>query len=460
MTAMLPMSGATESSGDPTTFYEYSLETWGRTASSVHVRLSLRLRMRDFGNYYSFRIAHECRVNGTYAYADVKATRAFWGHQWEGLFVADWYDWGTFGWDPGSPDYDGSAWHGPFVVFDADVPMAPGASRLSVVPCITQPPITGLGAWDDVFGPNDQDVTNWAGASGWWRPFGEDEQVGTYAGRPCPQDGCWLNNRGLLELGGCDVGTFALPDAPTSLSVSPASVDVAAQASTRLSVTWARARFAERYEVRLDGELVATTSGTSASAVPARARSLGMSGGDRASFQVRSLGSGGGASAWSHGASASYFERPTRAPSSVVVSGSGRPGHVASRGESARVSWPRPEDGSWPVTSYRVVLDGETLSELPASGASAVPGGLSTQVTFPARPAGSSGTLEVRVYCRSGEVFRADGTRASCEVAWDAPEVSVYDGERWLSGPLSVYDGTRWRASLGASAMGSVWRSQ
>lgn len=457
----MPMEGAVESNGSPSCFYRYAVDVSGRDASKAHVRLSLWLRMRWPSSYYSFRIAHECKVNGVYAYADVKTTRAFWGHQWDGTFIVGYYDWGTFGWDASSPDYDGSVWHGPFTVFDADVPMATGDDAVSIVPCITQPPITGLGSYDEVFGPNDEDVTNWQGRTGYWRPFGDDEQVGSYAGRPCPEDGPWLNNRGLAELDCPKVGRYAAPSPVSRVDVSPRSIDVARQADTRIRASWPASRLASRYVVKVmdpNGPAEVTVTGTSAEVIPPSARNGLFEDGWDTCVTVTPVDANGVSGGATGSDAVRYFETPSRGPSSLRIECSRGIGAAGTRPEDAEAAYTPGTDGSYPVARYELLGPGGKVCSWPASAAAREG---SERRYRPVRVAvgrpGASERYELVAYDSKG---RELSPRASASVSMGSGVVSVWDGSAWLQGQPWVWDGSAWLQGERAWVWdGSAWRS-
>lgn len=458
----IPMEGAVESNGSPSCFYRYAVDVSGRDGAKAHVRLSLWLRMRWPSSYYSFRIAHECKVNGVYAYADVKTTRAFWGHQWGGTFVVGYYDWGMFGWDPSSADYDGSAWHGPFTVFDADVPMAVGDESVSIVPCITQPPITGLGAYDEVFGPNDQDVTNWQGCRGYWRPFQDDEMVGSYASKPCPQDGPWLNNRGLAELDCPKVGKYAVPAAVSRVDVSPKAIDVAKQADTPIRASWPASKLAARYVVKVmdpSGTAETSVTGTSASVIPPSARKGMFDAGDGTCVTVAPVDAAGVAGDAVGSDAVTYFEVPSKGPSSLRMECSRGTGKAGDRPEVAEAVYMPGADGSYPVACYNLVGPDGPVDSWSASAASR-DGAMRRYrpVHLAAAKPGSTERYELVAYDSKG---RELSPRASVAVSRLGGDVAVWDGSSWLQGPPWVWDGSRWLFGERSWVWdGSAWRSR
>lgn len=469
----VPMEGWTESNGSPDVYYRYELSTSNRTASTVHVVLRLSLRLRYYSSYYSFRVAHECTVNGVYQYRDIKTDRSFWGHQWEGTYLE-----GSFGWVYGTYDYDGTAWHGPYTVFEGDVPMGLDETALHVVPCVTQPPITGLGG-TGLYAPNPQDVTNWAGQWGYWRPFGEDEMVGSYTpwnlGYPCPSDGPFLNNRGLQELSGpgVDIGPYGRPDSPKSATATPSRIDVAQASTTPVSVSWpSTGSPTYLVEMNFGDEVreVSRTSSPSLKVLPGKVLGRAMAAGDSVSFSVTPVDSNGvAATSPARTGDVVYFEVGSTPPSDVdlltsrpdAVVGGALCKQVSFRGERCVFLYRGGTDGSYPASRYVLELDGSQVASWRAQDASQTAhGGLrwsSVQVSLPGGEAGSKGVLALYAYDSAGrllepvptlDVYRY-GTDAH---VWDGSKfregysVHVWDGSSWLEASRPyVWDGKKWR---------------
>ena len=471
----IPLSGATQGNGRPNTFYSYTVETDSRTADSVHVVLKLNLRLQWASSYYSFRIAHECKVNGVYQYADIKTQRNFWGHQWGGLFIVDYFDWGVFGWDPQTYDYDGSRWHGPYTVFDGVVPIEPGDDRLHIVPCITQPPITGLGGWGEVYGPNDQDITNWEGCTGYWRPFGEDEQIGTYANRPCPQDGCFLNNRWLEELGGGEVGVYPYAADVARVDVSPKNIDVSEQVNAKVTASWPKAARADRYLVYEgfgEGWGAIETPGTSISFVPSMARRGEMEANGEVYVSVRSVDSSGVKSPNAvTGGPVTYTERSGMLPKNVYLSGSCGTNLVSSRGEKAVIRYSGWVDGSYPIASYAAQVtypDGSVETTTWAAPRGSDPKvEQAAAITVRRGKNGERANVSLSATNSKGLLVKASGgaLSVSFDIEYVGSGIWVRCGDRgaWKTGPVWVYiDNVGWREARSGwvyDARNKVWRS-
>lgn len=245
-------SGATQSNGRPATLYEYRRTFSNRTANSIHLKLELRVRMRDRSAYFSFQIAHETKVYGgaigrneRYQWAWVKQGRGWWGHQ--GSSGDGWL------WTVGSYDYYGDNWHGWYTVFDQDVPLGVDDDMVYIVPCITRPPVlydkaTGNGGgWTPSL-----DKNNWQGSTGYWRPFGPDEYPWYFYhyDHPCEEDLAFGNNRWLEPLGGgTNVGKYVRPGKATGAKVSPDRIDVSLQDSGTVDISWKAASGAAGYSV-------------------------------------------------------------------------------------------------------------------------------------------------------------------------------------------------------------------
>lgn len=470
----LPMEGWTESTGRPDVYYKYAVETSNRTGSSVHVRLTVTLRLQYYSSYYSFRIAHECKVNGVYAYADIKTDRSYWGHQWEGSYYE-----GGYGWTYGSYDYDGTAWHGPYTVFDADVPMGADETSLHIVPCLTQPPICGLGG-TGIYAANVQDVTNWRGQWGYWRPFGEDEMIGSFTpgqlGYPCDSDGPFLNNRWLQELSGpgVDLGAYPRPANPTNVVISPSRVDVAQLESVPVNARWRGSAASYRIYLSMeeghgDAALVATVPSTEATVWPHRAFP-GISTGDRVWLGVRAVDANGvenGSVAWA--SPTSYYEVPTRSPSEIDLVTSREEEEmggvwydmVSCRGETCTFIYRGMSDGSWPVATYRLLLDGEPFREWKAADARAMShNGKSWEsvgVTFRQSDPRARQVLTLECFDVRGVEIEPE---SSIDVYRYGSSVWVWSGSSWLEGDRYwVSDGSSWLEGEQVWVRDGGWRS-
>ena len=473
---MIPLEGHSQSTGRPGTYYKYSVETFDRTATSVHVRVWYSCRMEWYSSYYSFRIAHECRVNGVYQYADIKTTRKFWGHQWEGSY----YDQDDMYWQYGEYDYDGTAWHGPYKVFDAVVPMGVDDTDIEIIPCVTQPPITGLGGVG-IYAPNPQDVTNWAGQWGYWRPFGDDEMIGSYTpwnlGVPCPEDGPFLNNRWLDTLEGGSIGAYRRPQPPSGVSLTPAGVDVSEQRDRPLQGLWRAGNGASSYDVRLyldggaqGGVSLSRTASTKVEFTPMGPLSVTeMKNGDRVRIGVASVDSQGVQSAsraysnWT-----TYSEVASSAPTNAWLAGRrrGERNEVFFRGETADLHYSGQKDGSWPIETYRLVRlsDGKSVS-WDASQAARDPDALGGKVIALSAPgvdrAPRTERFELRAYdARGAATYMPSGGWFRFDVLYYGGLVWVYDSE-WMEGPCWVWDGSTWRQADEVHVWdGSTWRRQ
>lgn len=362
--------GACQSNGQPQTYYEYAVETWGRTASSIHVRLKIRVRMKWYSSYFSFAIAHECKVNGVYQSASIKDTRKFWGHQWEGSY----YGGGDFYWSSGEYDYDGTVWHGWYTVFDGDVPMDVDDDAVHIVPCITRPPITGLGG-GGIYAANDLDKTNWQGRSGVWSPFGTDQHIGSWAWRPLTEDGCFLNNRWLEELGdGLYVGKYPRPANVENISLTPAKVDVANQDTQAVTGSWSASQRAVGYNVQISkggpGRNPVSLGSVNRNGITLHPRkNLNVSelfDGDQVYIGVYSFdGSGVTSTQTRWGGPVTYYEIPSRSPNAGYLIGrKGEPNQIIYKGESAVLHYSGEYNGSYAIQTYQLVRlsDGVTLT--------------------------------------------------------------------------------------------------
>lgn len=449
----IPIKGRTQANGAPKTFYEYEIETSNRTSTKVHVKLKVWLRLNLSTSYYSFRIAHECKINGVYQYANIKTTRRFWGHQWEGSY----YGGGDFYWQYGDAFYDGRAWHGPFTVFDGDVPMGVNDDTLNIIPCLTVPPITGLGG-SGIYGWNAEDVTNWKGKKGVWRPFGKDEMRGSYKNTPCPEDGAFLNNRNLepLSPSSCKIGAYPRPNVVNAVNVSPSSIDVAYQETTPVTAKWAKATRATKYDVYLsrnanhsDAKKVSTTTNTSIVLYPVQALKIKeFFADDKVYVGVASIDSMGVASSSIRWSSAiTYFERLSKAPTSLKIVGhKGTDNDVLYKGEQATIYYSGQSDGSYPIETLQLYRpsDGWNVSwqvndaENDNNIWSIVKdiGGISTP--------NQTEQMQIRAYNTKGRPAYASGN------SWTTIDVFYYGGliyifdEMWHEGLCYVYVDGEW----------------
>lgn len=473
----IPWQAHVQANARPETYYSYSVNTSNRTSTSIHVQLFVSLHMRWWSSYYSFKIAHECKVNGVYQYQDIKTTRYMWGHQWEGSFYE-----GDLWWQYGTYDYDGTAWHGPFCVFDADVPIGVDDTQLHIVPCITQPPITGMGG-DGIYAWNYQDVNNWAGAGGWWRPFGEDEQIGSYAWNGGHYDGCWLNNHYLEELDNAYVGAYPRPDVPSNVKITPSCINVAKQDSQWVTGTWGAAQRASSYQTFISSVAdVAQNQQVymgNVNATKNRFLCRPWTGADElfdgAKFYlgVRAVDSSGVTSrndqdgiAWSN--SVTYFEIPSQSPNvGYLIGRKGTEDEILFRGESgAKLYYSGQYDGSYPIAKLRLYResDGATIDWTPGEATTSVGKSL-RKMTVPGvdRPR-EERVWELRAYNTKGRPVYLGGVKANgwlkINVTYYGGVIYVFDGEEWHEGICYVYDGTSWHESDAVHVYtGSDWKT-
>lgn len=450
----IPWSGATQSNGVPGTYYEYRAEYSNRTEKSIRVKLQIRLRMQWYSSYYSFRIAHECKVNGVYQYADIKTTRRFWGHQWEGSY----YGGGEFYWQAGDYNYDGTNWHGWYTVFDGNVPIGLDDDTVEIVPCITQPPITGLGQ-GGIYATNYQDITNWEGRRGVWRPFGSDEMRGSYKSRACPEDGCWLNNRNVEGLsGGLKVGKYQRPANASGIVLSPSRIDVAEQDSRAVTGSWGRAQRASGYRLYLSksssgasSRSIGSVSRNSATFHPRIGLKLDeMVDGDEVYLGVRPYDSNGVESTrtvW--GGPARYFEAPSEAPDEAYLVGrNGEPNRILYKGERAVLHYSGESDGSYPIETFELHRKSDGASVRWARGNASESADAAERLVSLSIPGVERPNVverwELRAYNTKGRpVYKEDGTWLEIEVDYYGGVVFVHDAG-WHEGICWVYSGGSW----------------
>lgn len=466
----VPMSGSTQSNGSPKTFYEYQLTTSNRTATSVHVTLKIRLRLKNYSSYFSFRIAHECKVNNVYQYADIKTTRRFWGHQWSGSY----YGGGDFYWQYGDSLYDGSAWKGWFTVFNGTVPIGVDDGQLHIVPCITRPPICGLGG-SGIYAANAQDINNWQGAQGYWRPWNADEHIGTYAWRACPNDGCFLNNRNLEELAGTWIGVYPRPAAPTTVSATPSEIEIIRAAEQRVTVSWNRCNGAQRYDIFVyRGEtppsaatgdnaaqyakLVQSVNGIdtiTADVDPSVVYNLDTD--DILYFGVRSYDGQAYSKNITWSGPVHYFEIPSVAPSDLYCIGRrGTRNEVLCAGETVRFYYSGWFDGSYPISRYELIgsIDG-LVKSWNASDAldGSTPNEKAVDVTLKRQHPKTIQTFTIRAYDTKGRlILNSEDKETTCDVEYYGGLVWRYDvpnSAKWHQGLVHIYKDGAWHETEG-----------
>lgn len=452
----IPIKGQTESEGSPSTYYEYEVVASNRRADKVHIQLKLWVRMKNFSNYFSFAIGHECKVNGVYQYHVFKNDRKWWGHQWEGDYSGYW--------KKGSYDYNGSNWHGPYTVFDGDVPIGLDDGYVHIVPCIVRPPITGLGG-TGIYAKNDMDKTNWKGRKGVWRPWGTDEQRGSWANRALTHDMAFGNNKSLQELGtdsGYWIGVYPRPSVVKGLSLSPQTIDVAKQDAQAVLAKWDASQRAKGYKVYIAKDApgsrskgCGSTAARSMSIAP-RAK-LGLSElfhGDKVYVGVVSYDSAGvEAKKVSWAGPVNYFENLSEAPNSGYVLGKKRERNkILYRGEpNVEIRYSGTRDGSYPIKRYELVRisDGYKIgwsrsSEISIAAAAEK---LFRASSFPgvARPRKSS-VWELRCYNTKERPVYMKGTKSWLRISvyYYGGVLYVYDGGRWHEGIAWVYDSGKW----------------
>lgn len=447
----IPMGGATQSQGHPRTYYQYGLSVSDRNSTSVYVRLTLSLRMQWWSNYFSFAIAHECKVQGYYQARTLKYDRHWWGHQWTGSY-GDW----DFGWDPDWYDYNGDVWHGPYTVFEGWVPIGVDESHLSIIPCITRPPITDS---------NPLDIGNWAGSSGYWHPWAADEHYGPYAWSGDHEDMAFGNNRWCEELAGCDIGVYPRPDAPKSIILTPPRIDVAVQDTRSVSGDWNDCQRAAKYNLWISR----TSSGTSPVSIGTVKKSScsffprkrfgvdEMFDGDKVYLGVQSVDRSGVTSrntVWA--GPTTYYEIPSKAPSSAYLVGRKKDhNQILFRGEDAKLYYSGMSDGSYPIAKYSLyrLEDGAHVDWIPSDASSGEELGQKVvELTMAGvkRPRQTK-VLELRAYNTKGRPVYLSGTKSwlRISVLYFGGVVYVYTGERWHEGICYVYTGGDWHESDG-----------
>lgn len=395
----IPLSGQTSSNGHPVTYYEYSYEFSNRTATSIHLKLWIRLRMRDRSSYFSFQIAHETKVfggalneNESYQWAWIKQGRGWWGHQ--GSIGDGWL------WEVGSYDYYGDNWHGWYLVFDGDVKVGVDDSRVFIVPVITRPPYSyNIYTFDWGWTPS-QDIPCWEGGMGYWRPWSADEFSRSpydyfyYTDHSPYEDMAFGNNRWLQPLAdprdardGINVGAYPRPADVSGVIVSPVSIDVAEQDTRNVVVSWSPSNLASGYRIAItndpdDGNPFSNVPGKSA-VISSNYRDTSITFNPKEKFenslnwQLSEVMDGDAfyvvvqaqdnafvtSRSWTVAGPITYYERKSSAPDDCFIVGrNGQPNEVLFKGETARIYYSGQEDGSYPISRYCLVRqDGKEL---------------------------------------------------------------------------------------------------
>lgn len=439
----MPLEGWTQSNGQPNTMYSYTVETWGRTARSTHVRIKCWVRMRYYNSFFSYAIGHQCTVNGVYQSATIKSGRKFWGQ---------YADWGLNGSWAG--DRDGTMWHGPYTVFDADVPIGTDDENLTICPMIVRP-------WTGSF--EDNEITNWEGRYG----------QGYYASRPCPQDGAFMNNKDGMYTVTWHEGAYPRPATPSQVKAEPPKIEIIQAATQPVAASWNRCNGAKGYDlfvyrgdsvpsgarnpdtVAQHAKFVRAVEGigsTSASVQPSSFFDIKT--GDKLFFGIRTYDGQAWSKqvAWSD--AVSYFEIPSYGPTQLWCIGRrGTRNEVLCAGETVRFYYSGWEDGSYPVARYELVgsVDGLVRSWKASDARSEQAGIKSVEVALKRQRPRTSQTFTLRSYDAKGRaVHMRNGADVQAVVDYYGGLIWRYDvpnGARWHQGLASVYVNGKWRES-------------
>jgi len=498
-------SGATQSGGAPKTFYWYEAEYSNRTATTVHVKLKLWVRMNTYSSYFSFQIAHETKVykvsddsviEEAYQWAWIKQGRGWWGHQWEG---------DSWLWTAGTWDYNGSNWHGPYTVFDKDVPIGIDDETINIVPVITRPPcLYDPSSFDGSYTPW-LDKTNWKGYSGYWRPWSKTEYPWYFwhYDHSCSEDMAFGNNRWLEPLGGgTNIGRYVRISDVGVIRANPQRIDVSLQDSQEVTVSWDAVSGASYYKVTIvdegTGEVINTVSDsyrqTSITFNPKRYfvggnnwKSTELFDGTKVHVYVQSFDNQGISSASSTAApEISYYEVASEAPTDAFIIGrNGRKNECMFRGERLNFYYDGSKDGSYKIAKYVLhrVKDKVEVSWEPPKDSSGKDSrsrdinGRFVTIDFPswAKP-NEDIVFELRAYNSKGRPVYMSGTSSWFRFSvhyyggilyvWGKPEYTgndtAYDrlsGESaWREGLCRVWDGSEWRESEVVYVWDGYWR--
>ena len=488
----IALSGRTSSNGSPASYYEYQYEFSNRTATSVHLKLWLRVRMAYSSNYFSFQIAHETKTFGgsmdgpsNYQFAWIKKGRGWWGHQ--GSIGDGWL------WTVGSYDYYGDNWHGWYLVYDGEVFVGIDDDRAFVVPVITRPPCTYNRYYFGGDWTPSLDKTCWQGQSGYWRPWGNSWWSSSpyeyfyYTDHTCPQDMAFGNNQYCQPLSdpydgqdGIRIGTYPRPEMVSGTTFSPSRIDVAEQDTAEVAVSWLPATNAVAYTVAVmrdpdnqdpfvnrPGESMVVSQnyvGTSIS-FNMKAQIFGgtnwmqheIMDGERFYIAVRAHDN---ANIESVGFAVigpvTYYERKSVAPNGCFVIGrNGERNQILFKGEpNVRLYWSGESNGSYPIERY--CLRRQDGVELWWNASEPVKRDINGRYIVKAisgwdRP-NEDVSFELRAYNTMGrEVYLANGGWFSFSVRFYGGILYVYGKESYV-GSEPDYDGDasaeRWHEGL------------
>lgn len=454
----------TQSGGRPQTLYQYYAEYSDRRHDRVRIRLYVRVRLRYYSSYFSFRITHAAKVNGVYQDAEIKSTRAFWGHQWEGSYD----DVGDFDWWEGSYDYDGSNWHGWYKVFDGDVPVGVDDTSVEIRPCITREPITGPGnPYGEGYphGWNNQDHTNWADSAGVWRPWRDTAYIGSYAWRRNGVDACFLNNRWCEPLSpSFGIPAYPRPSVIGHIAVSPTRVDVAVQETKKITASWSPSSNARGYKVWMKKNgahrtYLGTTSACHYSVNPFVVyKRKEIFDGDKFSFVVMPYDSNGiEARRETESDTCQYYEIPSYAPNSGYVMGrKGTKNEILFKGEdssTARIFYSGMKDGSYPVYTYQLVRneDGATITWADSQGIGTNPTYIARAIAGVQRPRVTKVWTLKAFNTKNRPCYMKDTKKKWLQISikYYGGVVYAYDAEngKWREGLANVYADGEWHES-------------
>lgn len=450
-----------ESNGVPQTLYKYTAEYSNRRYNYVHIKLYVSVRMRYYSSYFSFRITHAAKVNGVYQDAEIKSTRAFWGHQWEGSYD----DVGDFDWWYGSYDYDGSNWHGWYKVFDGDVPVGVDDTSVDIRPCITREPITGPGnpyGTGYPHGTNYLDKTNWEGNSGVWRPWRDTAHIGSWAWSALTQDGCFLNNRNCESLSPAfSIPAYPRPAVLGPVIISPTKVDVGVQETKNLTAIWSPSSYAAGYKVwmkKSDGSKVylGTTTWCKYSANPFVVFGKNeIFDKEKFSFVVMPYDKNGvEALRPTESNTCEYYEIPSYAPNNGYVIGrKGTKNEILFKGEdasTAKIFYSGMEDGSYPIYTYQLVRneDGVTVTWADSEGIGFNPTYVTRAIAGVQRPRVTK-TWTLKAFNTKNRPCYMKGTTnqwLQIDITYYGGVVYAYDSrnKKWHEGLARVYVDGKW----------------
>lgn len=287
-------------------------------------------------------------------------------------------------------------------------------------------------------------------------------------GRAKPGDTFWfgvrtLNNMnvttGEVTWSGAVTAGKKLPMAPTSVSVTPSKIDVAAQDSQSINATWNAGSEASEYIVYIakgntsNKKKVGKAAERKRTLLPKSYFSSTIVDGDKFYIGVASVDNTGDVSSIKWSSAVEYYDRLSYAPSSIKIVGRRKTvNDVYYKGETCEVTYSGMSNGSYPIVRFELHRDTGGIL-LTWQQVNATPKGGSTYSIKKGIPWISSPDSrerwELRTFdSRNKEVFMRNGGRLSFEVYYYGGIIFVRDSKaKWREGETYVYDSSakKWK---------------